>query len=412
MVGQVDLPRALLRGRYMAAVAVIERNGVPIDVPMLNRLRAHWTDIQDWLIAKVDHDYSVFDGRVFKQDRFAWLERTGIPWPRLLSGKLDLKDDTFRQMSKLYPAVSPLRELRSALSELRLNDLAIGPDGRNRTLLSPFQASTGRNQPSNSRFIFGPSVWLRGLIKPPLGHGIAYVDWSAQEFAIAAALSGDRNMIEAYRSGDPYLWFAQHAGEGVEKRELFKQACLATAYGQGAEGLAARIGQSVAVGRHLLRLHRQTYPTFWKWSDSLVDQALLSGKLRTAFGWQMRTTAAINPRSLRNFPMQANGAEMLRLACCLTTEAGIEVCAPVHDALLICAPLDELESDVAHTQALMAAASRTVLDGFELRTSARLVRYPERYSDPRGAVMWEKVQQLLAGVREEEHAWRWMKVSA
>ena len=36
--------------------------------------------------------------------------------------------------------------------------------------------------------------------------------------------------------------------------------------------------------------------------------------------------------------MQANGAEMLRLACCLATERGIEVCAPVHDAVLICAP--------------------------------------------------------------------------
>ena len=51
--------------------------------------------------------------------------------------------------------------------------------------------------------------------------------------------------------------------------------------------------------------------------------------------------------SLRNFPMQANGAEMLRLACCLATERGIEVCAPVHDAVLICAPLDRLEDDVA-----------------------------------------------------------------
>jgi DNA polymerase-1 len=36
--------------------------------------------------------------------------------------------------------------------------------------------------------------------------------------------------------------------------------------------------------------------------------------------------------------MQANGAEMLRMACCLGTEQGIEICAPVHDAVLICAP--------------------------------------------------------------------------
>ena len=76
-------------------------------------------------------------------------------------------------------------------------------------MLSAFRARTGRNQPSNSRFIFGPSVWLRGLIKPPAGMGLAYVDWRAQEFAVAAALSGDQAMMAAYRSGDPYPQLCQ-----------------------------------------------------------------------------------------------------------------------------------------------------------------------------------------------------------
>ena len=69
--------------------------------------------------------------------------------------------------------------------------------------------------------------------------------------------------------------------------------------------------------------------------------------------------------------MQANGAEMLRLACCLATERGIEVCAPVHDAFLICAPLDRLEADVARMRAAMAEASRVVLGGFELGTDVQ-----------------------------------------
>ena len=79
-------------------------------------------------------------------------------------------------------------------------------------MLSAFRARTGRNQPSNTKFIFGPSVWLRGLIQPPPGYGIAYIDWAQQEFGIAAALSGDPLMMEAYRSGDPYLAFAKQAG--------------------------------------------------------------------------------------------------------------------------------------------------------------------------------------------------------
>ena len=135
---------------------------------------------------------------------------------------------------------------------MRLNDLAVGSDGRNRTILSAFRSRTGRNQPSNTKYIFGPSVWLRGLIKPPPGHGIAYVDWSQQEFGIAAALSGDTAMQAAYRSGDPYLAFAKQAGavpsdatkaSHKETRELFKQCVLGVQYGMEAEALAARIGQ-------------------------------------------------------------------------------------------------------------------------------------------------------------------------
>ena len=55
-------------------------------------------------------------------------------------------------------------------------------------------------------------MWLRGLIKPVAGNAVAYVDWSQQEMGITAALSGDAAMMQAYRSGDPYLAFAKQAG--------------------------------------------------------------------------------------------------------------------------------------------------------------------------------------------------------
>src|SRR5262249_62216674 len=81
MLPTIDLPRALLRGRYMAAAANMEFNGVPIDTVMLERLRRNWSSIQDQLIAEIDQDYGVFDGRTFKVDQFAALRaRNGIPW--------------------------------------------------------------------------------------------------------------------------------------------------------------------------------------------------------------------------------------------------------------------------------------------------------------------------------------------
>jgi DNA polymerase I len=184
MLPRIDLPRALLRGRYMKAAATMEHNGTPIDTATLRLLRQYWTGIQDNLIAGIDADYGVFGGRTFKADRWEnYLVKHGIPWPRLESGRLDLSDDAFRQMAKAYPVVSPMRELRSALSDLRLNDLAVGQDGRNRTLLSVFRSRTGRNQPSNTKYIFGPSVWLRSLIQPAAGFGVAYIDWCSRNSA-------------------------------------------------------------------------------------------------------------------------------------------------------------------------------------------------------------------------------------
>lgn len=410
MAPGIDLPRALLRGRYMAAVARMEHAGVPIDTETLERLRTNWDHIKHRLIDAVDTDYGVYDAGSFKADRFAaWLAKAGIPWPRLESGKLDLSDDAFREQARAYPVVAPLRELRASLSELRLNSLAVGSDGRNRTLLSPFRSRTGRNQPSNSKFIFGPSVWVRSLIKPPEGFGVCYIDWSQQEFGIAAALSGDRRMLDAYLSGDPYLAFAKQAGAVPEdatkqshkqERDQYKACVLAVQYGMGAESLADRIAQPPVKARQLLQAHRETYSVFWDWSDSQVTFAMLHGYIDTMFGWRQHVGPVSNTRALMNYPMQAGGAEMLRLAACMAAEAGIEVAAPVHDAVLICSPLDRLDQDIERTRSFMAEASRLVLGELELRTDTEIVKYPDRYRDERGTVMWDRVMGLLPPLAE------------
>jgi hypothetical protein len=412
MMPTLDLPRALWRGRYMTAAARIEHTGVPIDINTLTLLRSHWESIQDRLIERIDADYGVFVGRRFKSDKWAaWLAAKGIPWPRLQSGRLALDDDTFREMARAHPLVVPIRELRVSLSQMRLADLAVGSDGRNRCLLSAFQAKTGRNQPSNSKFIFGPSAWIRGLIRPESGHGVAYVDWSQQEFGIAAALSGDANMLAAYETGDPYLAFAKQAGAAPPDatkathgpiRDQYKACSLAVQYGMGAESLAQRTGQPTAAARELLRKHRLAFARFWRWSEGAVDYAMLRGRLHTVFGWMVHVGPNTNARSLANFPMQANGAEMLRLACVYATEAGIRICAPVHDAVLIEAPLEQLDETIRETQRHMARASEVVLSGFRLRSEATVFRYPDRYMDPRGRRMWDTVQEILATLEAEK----------
>jgi DNA polymerase-1 len=420
MLPKIDLPRALLRGRYGWAVASIEHRGIPIDVPMFEHLRSRWQSIQAALVAELDAPYGVFEGTTFKKEKFAdWLITNNMPWPRLASGALDLEDDTFRDMANGFPAIAELRVLRSSLGKMRLFDgFTIGPDGRNRTALMPFCAKTGRNQPSNAKFIFGASRWVRRLIKPQADMALAYIDYGQQEFGIAAALSGDEAMAEAYRSGDPYLTFGKQAGaippEGTKathsaQRALFKACVLAVQYGMGAESLSYRIGQPVEMARRLLRLHRETYPQFWKWSDSAVDRAMLLGRLETVFGWPIQVGPAADPakganaRSFANFPCQAHGAEMLRLACCMLVEAGVGLCAPIHDAVLIEAPAETIDAEVGRAREIMGEASRIVLGGFEIGTDCTIVRHPDRYGDEGGEAFWNTVMRLAGplGVSNE-----------
>jgi hypothetical protein len=408
------LGHAVLRGRYMGAVAAMEHVGIPVDIPTFGRLQESWSGIQHQLVEAVDRDFGVYDGRTFKSDKFAaWLIRSGIPWPRLDSGQLALDDDTFRAMAKAYPAVSPLRELRHALSEMRLNNIPIGADGRNRTLISPFSSRTGRNQPSSSRFLFGTATWLRGLIKPEEGMAIAYLDFSSQEIAIAAALSGDAALWRAYASGDPYMQFAIDAGLaplGATKqthgqvRAQCKAIVLGVLYGMGDRSLATSAGMTVAEAREILRLHHETYRRFWAWAESNVNAALLGGELTTPFGWRyrLRQDQLPNPRSLLNWPMQAGGSDMLRLAATRIVQRGVRLCAPVHDAVLIEAPVDRIEDHVEVTRAAMIWASSMVLGGPACRVDADIYRFPDRYMDvERGAVMWNRVMGLIGGPQWE-----------
>jgi hypothetical protein len=88
---------------------------------------------------------------------------------------------------------------------------------------------------------------------------------------------------------------------------------------------------------------------------------------------------------------------MMRLACILVAEAGIRICAPIHDALLVEAPVDDIDQVIEGTRRLMAKASRIVLNGFELRTGVEKVVYPNRYRDEkRGGPMWDRVMKLLS----------------
>ena len=142
---------ALLRGRYVRAVAVIEDNGIPVDGELLNRIRTQQHQVRAELARDPQRNLGLFDGQTFKMDRFEQMvAEQAIDWPRLPTGRPMLDRDTFSTMSKLHPALRPVHELRQTMSSLRDFQMRPTSDGRLRPRLWPFSSKTARNQPRAS----------------------------------------------------------------------------------------------------------------------------------------------------------------------------------------------------------------------------------------------------------------------
>ena len=328
-------------------------------------------------------------------------------------------------MAKAYPQIEPLRQLRYIRDKLRSIQLSVGHDGRNRTVLWPFSSKTSRTQPKAKHWIFSPSVWLRFLIKPEPGKALAYIDYSSMEFLGAAALSdghvsSNNPMLDLY-AGDPYLNFGKIVGlippdatrdtPGVAViRDRLKVLCLGVQYGMQKSTLATRLGVSEIEAHELLQLHRGLFSQYWHWSEDWLHHSLTSGMMKTVFGWQCATgITELNGRSIRNWPIQSTCADMFRLAYVWGTRHGLTLIAPVHDAVLLEAPEDRIEADVALMREIMRRASRVILnptaDGtIELRTDVKIIRYPDRFTDSRGTELWDTVLMLLAERRERQEA--------
>jgi len=434
MLPHIDLlPIALHNSESVAALARSEHVGVPIDMEIYPQLADQkiWREIRDSMVPLVDvHGVYVCDKRGEWHFNVACFEEMlvgeRINWPRReKTGKLDLRRKTFDSMAKAYPQqIEPLRQLRYIRDKLRKIQLSVGHDGRNRTVLWPFSSKTSRTQPKAKHWIFSPSVWLRFLIKPEPGRALAYIDYSNMEFAAAAFLSHnhvstDNRMLAADQTGDPYLKFGKAVGQiasdatkespGVkQKRDQLKVVCLGTQYSMQALTLSTRLGVTYLDAYEMLQLHRGLFSQYWHWSEDWLHHSLTSGMMRTVYGWQCATgITELSERSIRNWPIQSTCADVFRLAYVWGTRHGLTLIAPVHDAVLLEAPEDRIEADVALMREIMRRASRVIFnaaaDGkFELRTDYKIIRYPDRFTDPRGTEVWETVLKLLAERRKRQ----------
>jgi len=228
-------------------------------------------------------------------------------------------------------------------------------------------------------------------------------------------------MIEDYEKGDPYLAYAIVAGyapvgatremfdkhpEYAAAREWFKPLSLATLYGMGPRSMAERMGKPLPFGVAVLDAHQRRYRAYWEWTDKTKTAAILNGHMTTCLGWQMKVTSNngfLNTRTLANFPIQATGAEILRVACIRLYEEGFQILAPVHDAILVECREEEIEPATKRVQEIMSDASELVLGpGCLIGTDVKIIRHPENYFDKKGQETWNSILKILREIENGE----------
>jgi DNA polymerase I len=125
---------------------------------------------------------------------------------------------------------------------------------------------------------------------------------------------------------------------------------------------------------------------------------MLDRRIETVFGWPLHISTSPNKRTLYNFPMQGNGAEMLRLAAWRLSEAGIVPSMLVHDGILLEVKNKE---HIAHAIEIMRGAGRDVCDGFEIGVDVdQMLEHGARYSDKRpvARAMWATIMNALQAI--------------
>ena len=402
---ELRLNQICIRGAAQVDFAKINATGISVDLKSFSKFKANWPVARKQLIEDYNNELNCFDGEVFKAELFEDLLRRidskiYSTWPRTFTGKLSLTEATFKKFIHI-PEIEKVFEVKNLLSKTTLGGFSISDNGRSITNLRPFSTSSYRCAPGGSTFPFNASAWLRNFIRPPWGFYNYYIDYRSQEPAIQGYLSGDEKLIDAYKSGDIYIFAAKQFGEipkdyDVKKakkdfldiRNKWKIIFLATSYGMGREAVAAQLKTDTGQAAALLKKFKQLFHVYYDYINSRMNTLHRDLRIETVYGCSRhlskykRTTA----NSWRNYPIQANGAEILRAAIHALHKNNIKVCATIHDAVLIEVPIPEHKKQLQLARNLMTDAAIEIIGG-RIETDYNFI-------DERGFIQSDK-QQII-----------------
>lgn len=290
-------------------------------------------------------------------------------WPRNDEGHYLLSNEVLRSVDT--PVADLILEAKHNHKLNIVNYLSVDEDGRHRSWANPFGTITGRERPKGGSFVFWPNE-VQSIIEPSPSHVVIKIDFDQQEPAIISALSGSKVLIEAYQQGDLYEYLYDSGPWLNLSRKQFKILIIAYLYGIQNVSLAKKWHVDIN--------------TVEKWRlalDIIFKRAeqWLNASARKAFGkrsissldWSMHITNLTKPSTVRNWPIQAAGADILRRCCLALAHQSINVIGCLHDAALIEVPIPNHIQIANKAQRIMANASAEVLSGFKLKTSIETI---------------------------------------
>jgi DNA polymerase-1 len=182
-------------------------------------------------------------------------------------------------------------------------------------------------------------------------------DYSQFELRLAAALSGDEGMIEAFnKDEDIHVQTAALvlgvSPEKVTKADRYaaKAVNFGIMYGQGPHGLSATSGLDYATAREFIAKYFEVRPKLKEYLDKLRTQADEQGYVETIMGRRRPTPDVKSPnfavreaayRAALNHPMQGSAADLMKLAMIEVAnklDDGCNMLLQIHDSILVECP--------------------------------------------------------------------------
>jgi hypothetical protein len=141
---------------------------------------------------------------------------------------------------------------------------------------------------------------------------------------------------------------------------------------------------------------------YWRWVQGKVRAACEARAIVSRWGWRMAITKDTSLRTIQNHPIQNMGAHILQFAVIELTELGVDVCCPLHDAILTECDDAEVDRYVEIVRSAMERAAEAAL-GMPIPTDHEKVVYPDRYMDkrPGSREMYDKVLEALVFAEQE-----------